>query len=990
MTRRLWTPVWLYALLCIGAAVQSVASGWAASQAQPEPLGSSPPLLRIEAGQHTSSILRISADEQNRYLASVSLDKTVRIWGLPKLELQRVLRPPIGSGIKGTLYAIAMSPNGQTIACGGVEGEVLVFNRETGRLTNRLQGFPNVITHLAYSRDGRWLVIALGGQQGIRLYDTRTYTQVDQDPAYGAASHYAEFSHDGRLITVSDDGHLRLYELVATTPSPLTLIGKRKMASDRPRSASFSPDGSKLAVGFVDHPRVDLVSGKDLTALTTLTTSKADDDQYFISVAWSGDGNYVYAAGNYQERGKTGHARGTTLIRRWTIGADRTFQDYPVSEGSIEQLLSLKNGDVVFATHDPALGTIDSSGTRTQFLGRPVPDFRGMGEDFMISEDAAIVRFAYDRGKSFAVFSLPARSFTHDPPPDLVLHGPLRGEGSGTLFGLFGDDKKNLRITEWRDSPSPQLHGRPLTLQPGELSRSLAIAPDQESFLLGTESKLRLFAHDGTPRWRISVPGIAWNVTISKDGRLAVAALGDGTIRWYRLQDGQELLALYPHTDRKRWIVWTPKGYFDAGENAEELIGWHLNRGSNHEAEFYDASHFFEQFYHPELVARVLRTTEADTSALQYFGQQERVDLAVGFTSPPTATITAPALNAQFSQEEIDVTVTAEDQGGGIGEIRLYHNDKLIGSGTRGVAVTADTALRKQQTLPFHIRLIQGENSLRAVAISTARVEGKAFELRMTFKGPQKQAVLHLIAVGINQYQNSSLNLNFAQPDAAGILKFFSSAPSTLFRTVNSTELFNNGATKAELLATLQGLKNTAPEDVVIVYLAGHGESVGPDWYFLPHDVVYPERPEEVRQKGISSQEIKDLVIQIGAKKVLFLIDACKSGFALQAFSARGVDERQALAQLARANGVHIVAAATKDQYASEVQELGHGVFTYTLLEGLRGQADGSPKDGIVTVRELLAFVEARLPELSLKFRTERQYPVAESRGMDFPLAAIK
>lgn len=990
MTRWLPASVWLCLLLLTGAVVQSIPSGWAASPTQPEPPPSSPPLLRIEAGRHTSSILRISTDEQNRYLATVSLDKTVRIWGLPKLELQTVLRPPIGNGMKGTLYAVAISPNGLTIACGGVEGEVLIFDRETGRLTNRLQGFPNIINHLTYSRDGRWLVITLGGQQGIRLYATKTYTQVDQDSAYAAASHYAEFSHDGRLITVSDDGHLRLYEVGATSTSPLTLITKRKLAGDRPRSASFSPDDNTLAVGFVDHPRVDLVSGKDLTALTSLPTSKVDDDQYFISVAWSGDGQSLYAAGSYQERGKTGQARGTTFIRRWTIGANKTFQDYPVSEGSIEQLLSMKNGDVIFASHDPALGAIDSSGIRTQYLGRPIPDFRGMGEEFMISEDAAVVKFAYNRGNSFTLFSLPARSFTQDPPPGIVLHGPDRGESTFTMFGLLGDDKKDLRITDWHDSPAPRLNGRPLPLQPGELSRSLAIAPDQNSFLLGTESKLRLFARDGTPRWNISVPGIAWNVTISKNGRLAVAALGDGTIRWFRLQDGQELLALYPHTDRKRWIVWTPKGYFDAETDAEALIGWHLNRGSNREAEFYDASHFFEQFYHPELVARVLHTTEADTAALQYFGQQERVNLAVGFTSPPTATITAPVLNAQLNQEEIDVTVTAEDQGGGIGEIRLYHNDKLVGADIRGVSVTADAVVRKQRTLPFHIRLIQGENNLKAVAISTARIEGKSAELRMTFNGPQKQAVLHLIAVGINQYQNSALNLNFAQPDAAGILKFFSASSSSLFRTVKITELFNNGATKTELLTKLQSLKGTAPEDVVIVYLAGHGESVGADWYFLPHEVVYPERPEEIRQKGISSQEIKDLVMQIGAKKVLLLMDACKSGFALQAFSARGVDERQALAQLARANGVHIVAASTKDQFASEVKELGHGVFTYTLLEGLQGQADGSPKDGIVTVRELLAFVEARLPELSLKFKTERQYPVAESRGMDFPIAAIK
>ena len=985
MMRRRRANVWVAFLWSACVIVQLLNGSRVSAETRPEPPRASPPLLRIEAGRHTGGILRISSDEQNRYLASVSLDKTVRIWELPTLQLQGVLRPPIGTGVKGALYAVALSPDGQTIACGGGEGEVFVFQRSTGRLTHRLQGFPNIITHLAYSRDGRWLVATLGGQQGIRLYDARNYTKVDQDTSYGAASHYAEFSADGRLITVSDDGYLRLYEAAVSGPAPLKLMTKRKMEADRPRSASFSPDGNVLAVGFIDHPRVELLSAKDLAPVATLSASRAEPDQHFISVAWSSDGKSVYAAGSYQERGKTGHKRGTTLIRRWTIGADRTFQDFPAAEGSIEQLLSLKNGSVVFATHDPALGAIDATGARTQFLSRPIADFRGMGDNFQVSDDATTIRFAYDRGESFSEFSLPTRSFVKDHGSSVSLNSPYRGDSG---FSLFGGDK-GLRVEDWQDGPSPKLNGKPISLPPGEISRSLAVTPDREHFLLGTESKLRYFARDGTAQWRLSVPGIAWNVNIARNGRVAVAALSDGTIRWYRLHDGQELLAFYPHTDRKQWIVWTPKGYFDADEGAEELIGWHQNREGNQEADFFDASHFFEQFYHPELVARVLKMVETDSAALQHFGEKEKINVAAGFKRPPTVTLIAPP-PAQPDRDEIDVTVKAEDQGGGIGEIRLYHNDKLIAATTRGIAVTGDAGSLKQNLLTFHIRLVQGDNELRAVAISADRIEGKAAEVRIPFRGVEKRAVLHLMAVGINQYQNSAMNLNFAQPDATAMLNFFSTVSPGLFQTVQVTQMFNNGATKSELLAKLQSLKQTAPEDVVIIYLAGHGESVGPTWYFVPHDVVYPERPEELQQKGLSSQEIKDVVMQIGAKKVLLLMDACKSGFALQAFASRGLDERQALAQLARANGVHVVAASNKDQFASEVQELGHGVFTYTLLEGLKGQADGSPKDGIVTVRELLAFVEARLPELSLKYRTERQYPVAESRGMDFPLASVK
>lgn len=93
MTRWL-SATWLCLLLSIGSVIYSPTAGWAAPQTQSEPPRASPPLLRIEAGRHTSNILRISTDEQNRYLASVSLDKTVRIWDLPKLELRGVLRPP--------------------------------------------------------------------------------------------------------------------------------------------------------------------------------------------------------------------------------------------------------------------------------------------------------------------------------------------------------------------------------------------------------------------------------------------------------------------------------------------------------------------------------------------------------------------------------------------------------------------------------------------------------------------------------------------------------------------------------------------------------------------------------------------------------------------------------------------------------------------------------------------------------------------------------
>jgi uncharacterized caspase-like protein len=75
---------------------------------------------------------------------------------------------------------------------------------------------------------------------------------------------------------------------------------------------------------------------------------------------------------------------------------------------------------------------------------------------------------------------------------------------------------------------------------------------------------------------------------------------------------------------------------------------------------------------------------------------------------------------------------------------------------------------------------------------------------------------------------------------------------------------------------------------------------------------------------------------------------------------------------------------------AAEVKELSHGVFTYVLLKGLNGEAVAGVSKSIVTVRGLLAYIEDQMPEVSKRFRTEAQYPVSSSKGMDFPLALVQ
>jgi WD40 repeat protein len=198
---RRWVLYGMTVLLCLlmpvyGHAESPSSAGVQASDSAKKPPVT--PVLRIEAGMHTAPIIRIDVDAAERFLVTASLDKTARVWDLANGQLLQVLRPPLGADDEGKLYAVAISPDGDTVATGGWTSyewddaiSVYLFERASGRLVRRIPGLPEVINHLAYSSDGRYLVAALGGKNGIRVYDTRDWREVARDRDYGGRSYWA-------------------------------------------------------------------------------------------------------------------------------------------------------------------------------------------------------------------------------------------------------------------------------------------------------------------------------------------------------------------------------------------------------------------------------------------------------------------------------------------------------------------------------------------------------------------------------------------------------------------------------------------------------------------------------------------------------------------------------------------------------------------------------------------------------------------------------
>ncbi len=193
--------------------------------------------------------------------------------------------------------------------------------------------------------------------------------------------------------------------------------------------------------------------------------------------------------------------------------------------------------------------------------------------------------------------------------------------------------------------------------------------------------------------------------------------------------------------------------------------------------------------------------------------------------------------------------------------------------------------------------------------------------------------------------------------------------------------------------------RSAKKDDTVLIFYAGHGapetdprglERDGLAKYLIPSDAD----PDDLYSTAFPMDELQTIFARIEAERVVAFLDACYSGaaggrtFSAKRTRAGSVDEIF-LERLTRSKGRAIVTASRPAEVSIELPELGHGIFTYYLVQGLKGAADVN-RDGIVSLQELYEYLEA---QVSAKSRAVggHQHPVmkGEMEGV-LPLVRIR
>ena len=185
--------------------------------AEPDPARvADTPQLALDPDGHTAQVAATLFTRDGRRVVTVSLDKTVRLWDLDTGRTARTLRVPVGEGYEGSLYAGALSPDGQTLAVAGYNkvgrsyAYIHLIDIKEGRLVRTLEGHRHDVIALEFSPDGREL--ASGSRSNhVVLWDVAGGTPRQVLSGHTDQIRDLAYSPDGRrLATASLDGTARI------------------------------------------------------------------------------------------------------------------------------------------------------------------------------------------------------------------------------------------------------------------------------------------------------------------------------------------------------------------------------------------------------------------------------------------------------------------------------------------------------------------------------------------------------------------------------------------------------------------------------------------------------------------------------------------------------------------------------------------------------------------------------------------------------------
>lgn len=986
-------------------------------------------LIRTLSG-HRNDVLAVAFMSGAQQVVSASSDNTIKLWDT---ATGRLLRSVQLAGQTDSLMAMAISPDGSRILSGTNIDNVKLWDAATGRLLKTFKS--ESIFAVVFSADG---TRAASSGSHVSVWDVasgrliRTFNHANG----GTVIKGLAFSRDGaRLVSGAYDKTAKLWD-VASGRLLRTFVHSGSVSS-----VSISADGARIAAGGSHN--VDL----------NMRVWDATDGRLLYTREHS-YGPYVLFAPD-QKHLLSGTEGGSLQIKFWDAETGTLVRDFGGDTESLSDPQFSPDGSRA-VSGGVSLQQWDAGSA--QLLSTTLAPEKG-ASSLAFSDDGSRVVWKMPDTKTLVLADAQtgraiSKFLGH---PEWVSVAAISPDGSKIASG-GGHDEKTIKL--WEASTGRLL--RTITMA---TVYSLAFSPDGAKLLAGsfnkvaelwdvaTGQRIRAFAHSA-PVWALAFsPGgsriltgdaaerqskvFLWDVASGKllrtltghtdsifggvafspDGKFALSASYDKTLKYWNLETGQlvrsiesnggspgfspdgrralhgnaiwdlasgERLVTIIKSANDQWLAITPEGFFAASEHGAGMLS--IVRG----IDVWSIDQYYQSLYRPDLVREKLA---GDPRGLvRQAAAQLDLTKVLASGNPPEVRVDVPGravgsvtIDGTSAAAEAEIT----DRGGGIGRVEWRVNGVTVGVDTP--AAGAPSPLRLTRSLALDL----GDNAIEVTAYNGANlVASVTARLNVVAQVPAPAAVpqaapsvapvatakprLFVLAAGINDYADQRFKLEKAVWDAQEIARGFKEASASLYQSVEVKLLTDADVTQRKLDAAFgEFAAKAAAIDVFVLYLAGHGKTVDGRYYFVPQDfTIEGELTEQsinaaVKAKAISQEQWQRWFAQIPARKSVMMFDTCESG-TLADDETQQLQKGAANDRLVQATGRSILAASGGSQEALEGYH-GHGLFTYEVL-GAINDADGD-RNGTIEVNELAAYVYAEVSEVSQRVFKQRQVP---------------
>jgi WD40 repeat protein len=468
---------------------------------------------------------------------------------------------------------------------------------------------------------------------------------------------------------------------------------------------------------------------------------------------------------------------------------------------------------------------------------------------------------------------------------------------------------------------------------------------------------------------------------------------------------GEEVVLLV--ADGDNYIFKTAENFYKVSKEGYDLVTFRIGNQA------FPFEQFDAIFNRPDLVLKKLGCTDAELIKLyeqaylrriKKLGLQPTTEIVLA-DIPKTAVLNAVEIPAITEKPSVTVNLNLADNTS-LKSYNIWVNNVPV-HGKNGKPIVG-----KSLDITDEVSLVHGLNKIQIACRNAMGYESLIQTFYVEKTGPKPPQDLYLITIGTSTYKDTRYNLNYPKKDGTDLLELMQANTAGLYREVKTKSLFNSEVTLKNVELLKAFLKGTQPNDVVIVFVAGHGIlDANFDYYFGTYDIDF----SKPNLKGLAYEKLEQLLDGIKANRKILIMDTCHSGevdkedvfFVAEtdqpeedgdiSFRAvgNGVEENKTNAtpsrlagelfnDLRKGTGATVISSAGGVEYAMESDEWKNGLFTYCMLNGLKNRTADLNGDGVIMLLELQAYIVEKVSALS----HGRQVPNSRIQNieLDFPV----